>query len=443
MDLKIYQTNTTTELVARKLRRTHIMLGVVNSIIWLFGLFILSRFAFSSSSIFKNVDSSIRIFTPILFFIYLLMFPLLASICYQGFDGKVKLLVNENGIGYSTNLLIKCNNNPYKWFLSIQNATINTDGIGYEQWFYNWKEISSYQFIITKNKFGFRVYQLQLSLVNQTENVLIQIGQMDLSFNHIQDGIAYFTDKAKVRNLGISQRERATNNNDSIKETVKNVNSTVNKNREVSVLNDAPLIVRKKKPFKLLIWCIYLLGFITGKVLIYNTLVEDFGVSSVISWVVFIVLYISFYIYLKWYFNRVLFIINKEGIEYFAIKNSHWSNPFKDVYKAYKHKNIQLPAKEFYAKTKSKMYLWKELESFEFTACSKRVTLIKPAKNGGTRCEIKEVVGNLLILSKVGGSKYYIGVSENRYNNSLEQIMTKVKDVTKGSDIKDLGFSRQ
>jgi len=443
MDLKFYQTNTANELVARKLRRTQIILGVVNSFIWLFGLFVLSRFAFSTSSIFKDVDHSTRIFAPVIFFFYLLLFPLIASICYQALDGKVKLLVNEKGVGYSTNLLMRCNNNPYKWFLAIQNSSINSDGIGYRQAFYNWENLSTYQFIITKNRFGFSVNQLQLFLVNKTESVIIDISQLDKSFNQLQDVVAFHANQTNVKNLGVSQK---TNSINLIKQQIETTEGDVNlfakSNKYVSDSDDNAMVIRKKKPNKFVILCIYLGVFILGMALIYNRLIDDFGLSERISWVIFIALYALFNQYFKWYYNRILFIINKNGIEQFSTKSINLTNPKNMFYAAYKPTNNFLLTKDFNAKKDRKIYLWKDIVSYEFTVCSKRITIIKRVKNG-TRLVTSELIGNLLILSNVNGHKYYIGVSEARFDISLENIMAKVREVTKDMDIKDLGFSRQ
>ena len=107
MGLKNNQTNGPSELVAKNEKpESWLVLALVSSVFWSVGFLVMARHLPSVTRLLFNSTQIDQIYL-IGFLVYLVLLPAPLSLLYRGFDRNVKLLVNENGIGFSTNLLAK------------------------------------------------------------------------------------------------------------------------------------------------------------------------------------------------------------------------------------------------------------------------------------------------------------------------------------------------
>ena len=138
MSLKSYQTNSPRELVAtQKNKEEWSKMAVYFTLLWtLIFVLLLKSMPNVNTLLFKGTQTDQ--ITVTFFLLYLCLLPPVLSLWVRALNKNVKLLVNENGIGFSTNLFERCNHNPYKWFLGISKSTINKNGIGHQETFYRW-----------------------------------------------------------------------------------------------------------------------------------------------------------------------------------------------------------------------------------------------------------------------------------------------------------------
>jgi len=176
MDLSIYKTNDANEIVITDPnKKNYSILAIVLGV-----GFILYSITYSSDTLSSPYIPSLRI---LLILVYLLVF------LYKYLDDKIKVLINQNGVGYSTNFIddLIAITSLSNFKLSV--PSLSADGIGYKQSYFKWEDIvdckclKEFKQSLWGNQF---TYSLVLTTKTSVEPVLINLPIHNLQYENIQ-----------------------------------------------------------------------------------------------------------------------------------------------------------------------------------------------------------------------------------------------------------------
>ena len=398
MDLSNYQTNNPNELIAKLGKsQQRLLFTLVLSVVYAGGAYSLINLPNHLPASSKENNLPIQLIVIVLL-VYLALLPQILAFWSMVFDRKVKLLINEKGIGYSTNLLTQSQNNYYKWFLGINKSTINSDGIGYEQAFFEWNNLSSFQLVLSKKQFGIDFYQLILKPKHAIESITINIQTLDKSHDLIQARLDAFSRKEEPIVTAPVTPDLEIKEN-LIADDLKTLVDTVVKLSPKFMDNADDFVVRQKKLSKGKFIVIYILAFVVGMPVSYTMFFYGYQNPSSTSYVLSFLLYAGFMFYLTKKYTKVKLTISSKGIA-----------------------------------DETTLHYWEDISAYQFKRATMSISLDKK--------RAKEIVLESLVLMDKEGKTHFIDVTETATDKTIDEIKAAITVATKGMDIEYHGFEQ-
>ena len=203
MDLSIYKTNSENEITLNKDYRSYLNSALAVT------LFIVIVFCIFSQFIGNLFPITFDSFISIFFISAWFCIPFSLSFIYWNkfFDRKIKLLINENGIGYSSVFFDNLSSHKLKSIFDHNVASITSDGIGYKQSFIDWDDIIHYQFVIVTSPNKWILYVLELRIKSYDEPIIIYMPDKEIAtFERVKGIIAEYAQKKGIKALGLAQK---------------------------------------------------------------------------------------------------------------------------------------------------------------------------------------------------------------------------------------------
>jgi len=203
MDLTIYQTNSEKELALKKDYRAYFNSGIAVT------MFMVLAFCLLSSILSNLFPITLFNLIPFIFISLWFCIPFSLSFIYwyKFFDRKIKLLINEKGIGFSSTFFDNLSLHKLRTIFKHDVASITSDGIGYKQNFFDWNEIIHFQFVIVTTPNKLTSYLLELRIKCSDEPIIIYLPDKEIAtFERVKVIISDYAKEKGTKDLGLVQK---------------------------------------------------------------------------------------------------------------------------------------------------------------------------------------------------------------------------------------------